>query len=268
MTMVTAGESARLWHSGTDAEVLAIWSEALTFLMAESLDIDAEIDEERGDDLDFYDAGTELVVLLFLARGESLPVAGADELICEGATDGLPADEAAAAWAAWTQAHGAPGGVLLRRLAELGAVSLDDEEEGDEGEGPAARLTPLGSWAVREEFIASGVDIPLLPPPAEMTAADLVAAAEGASEDGFDAEAGAWLALRDPDAAAGELLDLGAVAGPMERMTAVAIVRRLGAAAEPRWRAALDVPALSPYAKMALERERRRPVAGIRAAAR
>jgi hypothetical protein len=35
-------------------------------------------------------------------------------------------------------------------------------------------------------------------------------------------------------------------------MTAAAVVRRLGATAEPRWRAALDVPALSPYAKMAL----------------
>jgi hypothetical protein len=246
-TVIAPGEAARLWHSGTDDEVLAIWSQALAFLMVDSLDIDADLDEERGDDLDFYDAGTDLVVLLFLAAGESLPVAAADELICEGATDGLPADEAAAAWAAWTQAHGEPGGVLLRRLADLGAVSLDDGEE-----GLAARLTPLGSWAVREEFTASGVDVPLLPPPAEMTAADLIAAAEGTSEDGFAAEAEAWLALRDPGAAASELLDLGAVAGPVERMTATAVVRRLGAAAEPSWRAALDVPALGPYAKMAL----------------
>ena len=245
--VVAAGDAARRWHSGTDDEALEIWSEALAFLMVDSLDIDTDLDEERADALDFYDVGTDLVVLLFLARGESLPVAAADELICESATDGLPADEAAAAWAAWTQAHDAPGGVLLRRLADLGAVSLDDEEE-----GPVARLTPLGSWAVRAEFTASGVDIPLLPPPAEMTAANLVAAAEGTSEDGFAAEAGAWLALRDPGAAAAELLDLGAVAGPVERMTAVAVVRRLGAAAEPGWRAALDVPALGPYAKMAL----------------
>jgi hypothetical protein len=35
-------------------------------------------------------------------------------------------------------------------------------------------------------------------------------------------------------------------------MAAVAAVRRLGAAAEPSWQAALDVPALRPYAKMAL----------------
>jgi hypothetical protein len=188
-----------------------------------------------------------LVTALFLARGEGLLVALADEVIREGATGELSAAEAAGTWAAWTQAHGEPAGVLLRRLVELGAVRLDDEDE-----GPVTRLTPLGSWAVREQLIASGVELPLLPPPAEMTAADLAAAAEGASEEEFDAEADAWLALRDPDMAAAELLDFGAAAGPAERMAAVTVVHRLGAAAEPRWRAALDVPALRPYAKMAL----------------
>lgn len=245
--VVTAGEAARLWHSGTDLEVLAIWSEALTFLMTESLEIDADLDEELGGDLDFYGAGVGLVTALFLARGEGVLVALADEVIREGATAELPAAEAAETWAAWTRAHGGPAGVLLRRLSELGAVRLDDEDE-----GPVTRLTPLGAWAVREQLIASGVDLPLLPPPAEMTAADLAGAAEGASEEEFAAEADAWLALREPGAAARELLDFGAVAGPVERMTAVTVVRRLGGAAEPAWRAALDVPALCPYAKMAL----------------
>lgn len=245
--VVTVGEAARLWHSGTDLEVLAIWSEALTFLMTESLEIDADLDEELGGDLDFYGAGVGLVTALFLARGEGVLVALADEVIREGATGELSAAEAAETWAAWTRAHGGPAGVLLRRLSELGAVRLEDEDE-----GPVTRLTPLGAWAVREQLIASGVDLPLLPPPAEMTAADLAGAAEGASEEEFAAEADAWLALREPGAAARELLDFGAVAGPVERMTAVTVVRRLGGAAEPAWRAALDVPALCPYAKMAL----------------
>jgi hypothetical protein len=174
-------------------------------------------------------------------------VALADEVIREGATGELSAAEAAEAWAAWTRDHGGPAGVLLRRLSELGAVRLDDEDE-----GPVTRLMPLGSWAVREQLIASGVDLPLLPPPAEMTAADLVGAAEGASEEEFAAETDAWLALREPGPAARELLDFGAVAGPAERMTAVTVVHHLGDAAEPAWRAALDVPALRPYAKMAL----------------
>jgi hypothetical protein len=245
--VVTAGEAVRLWHSGTDLEVLAIWSEALTFLMTESLEIDADLDEELGGDLDFYGAGVGLVTALFLARGEGVLVALADEVIREGATGELPAAEAAETWTAWTRAHGGPAGVLLRRLSELGAVRLDDEDE-----GPVTRLTPLGAWAVREQLIASGVDLPLLPPPADMTAADLAGAAQGASEQEFAAEADAWLALREPGAAARELLGFGAVAGPAERMTAVTVVRRLGGAAEPAWRAALDVPALCPYAKMAL----------------
>ncbi|MGD0242973.1 MAG: hypothetical protein ABSB59_22040 [Streptosporangiaceae bacterium] len=245
--VVAAGEAARRWHSGTDLEALAIWSEALTFLMAESLELDAELDEELGGDLDFYGAGMGLVTALFLARGEGVLVALADEVIREGATGDLSAAEATQTWAAWTQAHGEPTEVLLRRLAELGAVRLDDEEE-----GPVTRLTPLGSWAVREELIASGVDVPLLPPPAEMTAADLAEVAEGGSEEEFAAESDAWLALREPDAAARELLDFAAAAAPAERMTVVTVVRRLGDAAEPRWRAALDVPALRPYAKMAL----------------
>jgi hypothetical protein len=244
---VMPGEAVRLWHSGTDLEALAIWSEALTFLLAESLEIDADLDAELGDDLDFYGAGMGLVTALFLARGEGVLVALAEEVIREVATGELSAAEAAGIWGAWTRAHGEPAAVLLRRLAELGAVRLDDEDE-----GPVARLTPLGSWAVREELIASGVDVPLLPPTAEMTAADLAGAAEGASEEEFAAETDAWVALREPGAAVRELLDFGAAATPAERMTVVTAVRRLGDAAEPGWRAALDVPALRPYAKMAL----------------
>ena len=245
--LVTAGEATHLWHGGTDLETLAIWSEALTFLMTESLAIDAELDDDLGGDLDFYGAGVGLVTALFLARGEGVLVTLADEVIREGATDELSAAEAAQTWAAWTRAHGEPAGVLLRRLGELGAVRLDDEDEGQ-----VARLTPLGSWAVREELIASEVDVPLLPPPAEMTAAELAGAAEGASEEEFAAEAAAWLALRDPGMAVGELLDVARDGGSRERMAAVAAVRGLGAAAEPGWQAALDVPALRPYAKMAL----------------
>ncbi len=244
---VTGGEALRRWQRGTDLEALTTWLDALTFLMEESLEIDADLDEELGGDLDFFGAGVGLVTALFLARGEGVLVTLADEVIREGAIGDLAAAEAARAWAAWTQAHGDPAGVLLRRLSELGAVRLDDEDE-----GPVTRLTPLGSWAIREELIASGVDVPLLPPPAEMTAADLAGAAEGASDDEFAAETDAWLALREPGAAAGELLDFAATAGPAERMIAVTAVRHIGAAAEPSWRAALTVPALRPYAKMAL----------------
>lgn len=246
-TVVAVGEAVRLWHSGTDAEALAIWADALAFMATESLDVDAALDDQWETALDLHGAGVGVLTLLFLARSLGLTVAAANELIRDGAADDLPAAEAARAWAVWTQAHGEPADVLLGRLAELGAVSLHKEEE-----GPVARLTPLGSWAVRGQLTASGVDIPLLPPPAEMTAADLVAAAESAPEEETSAETDAWLALRDPGAAARELLDFAAASRPAERMRAVTAARRIGAAAEPAWRAALDVQALSPYAKMAL----------------
>src|SRR2546423_1620434 len=100
---------------------------------------------------------------------------------------------------------------------------------------PSARRYACGAAAQTRRGWRPGRGVtPRRPrPPAEMTAADLVGAAEGASEEEFAAETGAWLALREPGAAARELLDFGAVAGPAERMTAVTAVRRLGDAAEP-----------------------------------
>jgi hypothetical protein len=115
-----------------------------------------------------------------------------------------------------------------------------------------ARLTPLGMWAMREQLLDEGVEIPLLPPVGEMTAADLVAAAESVDEAEAAAETAAWLELRTPDAAASELLAVAASGGVVERMLAVAAVNRLGAAAEPAWRDSLSRPELRPYAKIAL----------------
>jgi hypothetical protein len=129
-------------------------------------------------------------------------------------------------------------------------VTIDDEA--GEPEGPVARLTPLGSCAVREQLAEAGVEVPLLPPPAEMTAADLVAAAEGADEDEIAAETDAWLAQRAPDAAARELLEFAAQGSPVERLVAITAVQRIGAAAEPRWQDALTIRTVRSYAKIAL----------------
>jgi hypothetical protein len=123
-------------------------------------------------------------------------------------------------------------------------VTIDDEA--GEPEGPVARLTPLGSCAVREQLAEAGVEVPLLPPPAEMTAADLVAAAEGADEDEIAAETDAWLAQRAPDAAARELLEFAAQGSPVERLVAITAVQRIGAAAEPRWQDALTIRTVRP----------------------
>jgi hypothetical protein len=248
-TQLVCAAALHSWREGTDAEALEIWSDALTFMVTDSLTIDADLDSRRGEKLDFYGAGTGLLMLLFLARSEGLSVADANDMIRDAATGELSPVQAAKAWKSWTRAHGEPADVLLGRLAQLGAVAVTPDDEAD---GPVARLMPLGSWAVREQFTEAGVEVPLLPPPAQMTAADLVMAAEGAAEDEIAAEADAWLSERAPDVAARELLEFAAQASPVQRLVATAALQRLGGAAEAGWRAALDVREVRPYAKIAL----------------
>lgn len=238
------------WPDGEDEEVLEVWSVTLPSLV-NRLEYDADLDERLGELLDFTDDGWALMVLLFLAREQGMPVGEASEVIRQAATDELEPDEAAEAWQAWTQAHGDPAEYLLGMLREFGAVSLTERPPG-EGDEPVALLTPLGTWAMRELLVEDDVDIALLRPPGQMTAADLLAVAEDLDEDEFEAETGAWLELRTPDAAASELLTAAADADPAERLLAVGTVQKLGAAAEPAWREALGRPELRPYAKISL----------------
>ena len=246
-TRFVPGAASRWWRAGTDAEVLMAWSDALTFMVTDSLDIDAGLDPQRGGDLDFFQAGMGLMVLMFLAGKEGLSFAEASDVIRSAAVAELSAVKGMKAWESWTRAHGDPAGVLFGRLAQLGAVTVDAASG-----SAVARLRPLGSWLIREQFTSAGVEVPLLPLSAEMTAADLVAAAEGMDEEEIAAETDAWLARRAPDVATRELYELAAKGGPVERMVAITAVNRLGADAEPMWRDALNVRQLRPYAKIAL----------------
>ena len=240
------------WPCGTDEEVLEVWSTTLPCVL-NRLEDDADADDRLGELPDFTEAGWALMVALFLAKGEGMPVRAASDMIRQAATEELAPDEAEEAWQAWTEAHGDPAEYLLGMLREQGAVSLLDQPPAEGAEdGPVARLTPLGTWAVRELLVEDGVEIPLLPPTEQMTAADLVAAAEGLDEEEFEAETTAWLELRAPDVAAGELLAVAADGGPAERLLAVGAAQKLGAAAEPAWRDSLGRPELRPYAKIAL----------------
>jgi hypothetical protein len=246
------GAEMDCWPGGTDEEVLEVWSTTLPCVLNRLTD-DANLDDRLGELLDFSDAGWALMVMLFLAKSEGLPVREFADVIRRAATDDLTPDQAEEAWQAWTQAHGDPAEDLLGMLRKLGAVSLADQPPGEGAEdGPVARLTPLGTWAVREVLIEDGVEIPVLPPTDQMTAADLLAAAEGLDEEEFEAETTAWLELRAPDVAASELLAVAAEGAPAERLLAIAAAQKLGAAAEPVWRDSLGRPELRPYAKIAL----------------
>jgi hypothetical protein len=251
------------WAAGDEA-VFAAWCATLDAVLAVTLvvagpeyddedendlddddnddDDDAEEDEEPA--LDFEGLPLGLLILLFTSRGEGMSPAELTEVFWADAVIDMTAAEAAVARAEWLAAYGDPVRLLLAKLAALDAIT----ETGD-----TVHLTPLALAALHERLIEAGVDIPLLPPTAaELTGAELLAMAEGVSEEDFYAESGAWAAARGADAAARELLGLAARGEPAERLLAVAAVTRIGPGAAPAWRDSLDVLPLSGYARISL----------------
>jgi hypothetical protein len=239
MDRAHAGPALEAWPGDPgepgDEDALDVWATGLAVVMT-SLDLDADLYGEH-EEVEFHGAGGAAIMALFLARSEGLPFAELSELVGELM---LVTDT-------WIAQHGDPAQVLLGRLNDLGAVTVDDDE--------IVRLTPLALWAMWSQLQASDVEIDVLPPVEEMTAADLVAAAEGFTEDELDAEAAAWLALRTPDDAAKELLEVAAAGEPADRMYATSVVTQLGSTVEPHWRAALNDQRLRSYAKLALSLE-------------
>ena len=247
-THAIPGESAHVWDDGDEDEVLDIWEMVFALVIGDTLDAAASLDPDRSGELEFSGHGAALAVTLFLARPEGLPVAEVSEVIRTAATDELLPDRAEEAWQSWVSAHGDPARLLLDLLAELQAIEIADA-----GDGPVARLMPLGLAAVRTQLVQSGVEIPLLPDTEHMTAAQLIAMADGVSEEEFAAETAAWLSHRTAEPAARELLAVAAASDPASRILAVSVViTELGALAEPAWREALGRIELRGYAKTAL----------------
>ena len=246
-THAVPGEIAQAWDAGDDDEVLDIWEMVFAVVLGNALDVAAYLDQDRAGELDFYGHGAAVAVMLFLARPDGLPVAEASEVIRSAATDELPPAQAEDEWRSWVDAHGDPARLLLDLLAELGAIQIADTAD-----GPVALLTPLGLAAIRTQFVESGVEIPLLPPTEQMTAAQLIAMADGVSEEEFTAETTAWLAHQIAEPAARDLLAVAARSDPASRILAVSIVTEIGVPAEPAWRDALGHRELRAYAKATL----------------
>ena len=245
-----AGDTALEWEDCDDAEVLEIWQLLLPSVLEQTLEVAAELDPDRSRDLDLTGHGIALITMLFLTYGQGIPVVEASDIVRQTALDELPPARAETAWREWVGAHGDPLRLLLRQLAALGSVRLTDEPD----EGELILLTPLGRFAVRNQFLDAGVDIPLLPEVELMTAADLLATATGVPEDEFNATTTNWMGYRTPETAARELLAAAAETEAAERLISVAVTMELGAAAEPAWRDCLSQVALRGYAKAALAR--------------
>ena len=222
-----------LWPTGDDEEDLGTWAVGFTQVLG-SLVIDAEVAQE--DDLVFDSAGA-LVLPMFLAREPGVAVAELREMARSMETEDLPDG---AVWDAWVAAHGDPVTTLLTRLTEHGAAEVD---------GEMARLTPLGMLIMREELLDGGIDIPLLPPPPEMPATDLLTVVGGRSSEELDDLAELWLSTREPAAAATELLAAAVEASPAGRFYAASVLAKLS---DVPWQTVLAEPALRPYARDAL----------------
>jgi hypothetical protein len=247
-THAVPGEIAQAWEDSDDDEALEIWAMVFSLLVSTTLDVAASRDPLRASELDFSGHGIALAVILFLARPAGLPVAEVSAVFRTVTTDGLPPARAEKAWQSWVGAHGDPARLLLDLMAGLGAIHMADAED-----GPVARLSPLGLAAIRTQLADSGVEIPLLPAAEKMTAAELIAMADGASEEEFTAEAAAWLAHRTAESAARELLAVAAESDPASRVLAVGVViTELGVSAGPVWRDALGQKELRGYARAAL----------------
>src|SRR4029077_6820315 len=117
------------------------------------------------------------------------------------------------------------------QLERLGAISVTDD---------AARLEPLGMQAGRLKLERDGLFVPVPPPPDKMPPDDLVLVFMPASDDDLEAELASWTDSRGEERAASELLAFAAGGNAATRTAAVTIVARLGQAAEPAWREALD----------------------------
>jgi hypothetical protein len=245
------GETAGTWASGSggdpdDADALDAWASAFTAVLSEA--ICAAAGEPDGpDDIDVHAPGAALALVLFLSRREGVFREEARAIVHDVMTGELPPDHVQRAWENWVSAHGNPADTLLSQLAEVGAVTLPPTDDG------TIRYTPLALREMRLQLIDEGVDIPLLPvTTGELTANQLVALAGGIPTEEFEAEADAWLTAQGAERSTVLLLDLAAQSGPAQRLTAVSVVTRAGEAAEQAWRDNIDVPALRPYAKVAL----------------
>jgi Plasmid pRiA4b ORF-3-like protein len=239
------------WLDGPvgDHNALLAWDYMFASILDSTLEAADETEPRVAEELDLDGHGLTLATMLFLRR-EGIGVVDLASELKQDAVAELPTGIAAEQWRDWVDAHGDPCQLLLGQLEKLGAVTVTVANEDDKA--PVARLTPLGLRSVRKKLEGCGVEVPFLPPANEVTAENLVDVRMLGTEQDFEAEFASWAAERTPNDAARELLTLAANGTPILRLAAVPLASRLGPAAEPAWREALDRMELRCYAKPTL----------------
>jgi hypothetical protein len=223
-----------------DSDALDAWEYAFAAVLDTTLEAADESDPVSADDLDLEGHGPGLVMRLFLNWRHGAQITQLADILKDAATADLEAEEAGRQWQEWVDAHGDPLRLLLGQLERLGAVSVT---------GDAVRLEPLGVHAVRSRLERDDLFVPVLPAPDKMTPDDLVLVRMHGSDDDVEAELASWTDSRGEEQAARELLAFAEGGNAAPRTAAITIVSRLGQAAEPAWREALDRVELRCYAK-------------------
>jgi len=138
---------------------------------------------------------------------------------------------------------------LLGELTAIGAVIAPRDATG------TVKLSPLGLWALREQFALDGIRVPVLRPPSpQMPAADLVTLFDAASTAEFDSAFASWMHDRDPEQAVRELLIYAGASDAHGRLLAVDIARRIGVPGYLAWKDAVKRPELRGYARVTLSK--------------
>ena len=237
---LAAGEDAGwLDDLADDSDALDAWGYTFAEVLDTTLEAADDPDPVVADDLDLEGHGPALVTRLFLSRRDGVRITELAGALKDAATADLEG-EADRQWQEWVDAHGDPLRILLGQLERLGAVSATDD---------VARLEPLGVQAVRSKLERDHLFVPVLPAPDKMTPDDLVLVWMHGSDDDLEAELTSWTDSRGEEQAARELLAFAADGNAATRTAAITIVSRLGQAAEPAWREALDRAELRCYAK-------------------
>jgi Plasmid pRiA4b ORF-3-like protein len=223
-----------------DGDALEAWEYAFAAVLDTTLDAAEGSGPLIFEDLDFEEYGPALVTRLFLSWRDGVLITELADAFKEAATADLEAEEADRQWQEWVDAHGDPLRLLLDPLERLGAVSVTDD---------AVRLEPLGVHAVHSKLERDDLFVPVLPAPDKMTPDDLVLVRMHGSDEHLEDELASWAGSRGEEQAARELLAFAAAGNAVTRTAAIMIVSRLGQAAEPAWREALDRVELRCYAK-------------------
>jgi len=223
----SAGRRVSVLASGDAEEVLAVWDDALTLMLA-------------AEDLD------GMATALYTVGGP-VKMDALFEAYVAAAGSGSHHPGPAYAGGDPEQDQAAGLSSALEALADLGVVELGTETDEAAG-GLTVTLSRLGVWGIHRRLRAQGWHVPVLGGGARGDAAALLVTLASCDVEDGEAEIAAWLAIRDGAAAARELIDAAGQGSPGLRGAGFAVLDRIGADAVPAVRAALDDPVLHAHA--------------------